>query len=271
MDAQYFVWNIDPVMLDLGFWQIRWYGPLFASGFVMGYFILTRIFRQEGKPEADLEALTLYVVAGTAIGMRLGHCLFYEFDYYSQHPLQILAIWRGGYASHGAVPAILIALWLYSRKRLETGQTFFWITDRMCVVTALGGCMIRLANFANSEIVGAPTSAPWAVVFKQVDSQPRHPSQLYEAAWYLLSYFILMGVYRRYRQRTPEGLLFGLFLLLVFGFRFVIEFIKKEQVDFEQGMLLNMGQILSIPLILIGAYFFARGVRTLPNPARSVL
>ena len=271
MDGQYFVWGLEPVIIDFGPLQLRWYGLLFTSGFVMGYFLMTRIFRQEGKPESDLEALTLYMIAATAIGMRLGHCLFYQPDYYLQHPLEILYIWKGGYASHGAVPAILIALWLYSRRRLDTGQTFFWITDRICVVTALAGAMIRLANFSNSEIIGAPTTVPWAVVFRQVDSQPRHPSQLYEAAWYLISYFILMGVYRRYRQRTPEGLLFGLFLLLVFSFRFAIEFLKADQVAFEAGMVLNMGQLLSIPLILIGAYYFARGVRTLPNRVTTVL
>ncbi len=271
MDGNYFVWNIDPVMLDLGFYQLRWYGPLFASGFVMGYFIMARIFRQEGKPEADMEALTLHMIIGTAVGMRLGHCLFYQPDYYLQHPWEILYLWKGGYASHGAVVGILVALWLYSRKRLDTGQRFFWIVDRICVVTALGGAMIRIANFFNSEIVGAPTTVPWAVVFKQLDNQPRHPSQLYEAAWYVLSYFILMGVYRRYRERTPDGLLFGLFLLLVFGFRFAIEFLKADQVAFEAQLPLNMGQLLSVPLILIGLYFFARGVRTLPARITNVL
>jgi phosphatidylglycerol:prolipoprotein diacylglycerol transferase len=271
MEALYIVWNPNPILLDLGFWAIRWYGLLFASGFAFGYFIMARIFKQEGKPEADMDSLTLHMVLGTVIGMRLGHCLFYQPDYYLAHPLEILFVWKGGYASHGAAIAIPIALWFYARAHAATQQTFLWILDRICYVTALAAVMIRLANFANSEIVGEPTDVPWAMIFPEVDMQPRHPTQLYEAAWYLLSFFILGRVYRRYRERTPQGILFGAFLLLVFGFRFVIEFLKKEQVPFEVGMPLNMGQILSIPFVLIGLYFFARGVRQLPQRIGSTL
>lgn len=256
-------WNPSPEIFSIpGSWPLiggyglRWYGVLFSLGFVVGYYIMLGVFKREGKSQDDLDALTLYMVISTVVGARLGHCLFYDPSYYLTHPLQILKVWEGGLASHGAVISILLGLWLYARSRKN--QTFLWIVDRIVVVTALAGAFIRLGNLMNSEIIGAPTSVPWAFVFDRVDSQPRHPSQLYEATFYLLSFLILLWLYRRMRAQTPQGLLLGLFLILVFGFRFFVEFLKEVQVQFEQGMALNMGQWLSVPCVLLGIWLVYR-------------
>jgi prolipoprotein diacylglyceryl transferase len=264
-------WNPSPEIFSIpaswpliGGYGLRWYGVLFSLGFVVGYYLMLGFFKREGKSQEDLDTLTLYMVAATVIGARLGHCLFYDPSYYLSHPLEILKVWEGGLASHGAVISILLGLWLYARNRKD--QPFLWVVDRIVVVTALAGCFIRLGNLMNSEIIGAPTSVPWAFIFDRVDSQPRHPSQLYEATFYFLSFLVLFWLYRRMRQNTPHGFLLGLFLILVFGFRFLVEFMKEVQVPFEQGMSLNMGQWLSIPCVLLGIWLLWR-VRSKVGPA----
>lgn len=247
---QYIHWNVHPEIFP-DILPLRWYGVLFMSGFVVGYYILEKIFKKEGKPQAWLDSLSLYVGLGTILGARLGHCLFYEPAYYLSHPFEILKIWEGGLASHGAAIGILFSHWLFSRK--NPAASFLWITDRIVIVVALAGFAIRMGNLMNSEIVGAPSDLPWAFVFERLgDNIPRHPSQIYEALAYLLIFFLLYFQYWKKDAGQKPGRLFGLFLILVFGFRFAIEFIKDVQVDFEKSMALNMGQWLSIPLVLLG-------------------
>jgi prolipoprotein diacylglyceryl transferase len=249
---QYITWDVSPEILDTEYFSIRWYGLLFALGFLIGQQIMIYIFKKEGKPERDVETLTVYMVLGTIIGARLGHCFFYEWDYYSQNPIKILKVWEGGLASHGAIISNLFVLWLYARKKKD--QSYFWIVDRIVITIALAGCLIRLGNLMNSEIIGKPTEVPWAFVFTAVDDKPRHPAQLYEAITYLILFILLFWFWKRKKERTPEGSLLGIFLIYIFGFRFVYEFLKENQVDFENNMALNMGQWLSIPAVLGGIF-----------------
>jgi prolipoprotein diacylglyceryl transferase len=249
-------WNASPEIIRLGPISLRWYGLLFALGFVIGYLIMQQIFIRENKSQKDLDALTIAMILGTVIGARLGHCLFYEPSYYLAHPEKILYVWEGGLASHGGALGILIALYFYLRKR--THIKFMWLADRLVIVTALAGAFIRLGNFFNSEIYGAPANLPWAVVFSRVDSIPRHPSQIYEAFAYFLIFIFLYVLYKKYYLKLKEGFLLGLFFVTLFGFRFIVEFLKAPQVAFEMQMPLNMGQLLSIPFILAGIYFLAR-------------
>lgn len=273
MLLDYITWTVGPDIISIGPFTLRWYGLLFASSFLFGYAIMEGIFKREGKPLAALDSLTIYMVLSTVIGARLGHCLFYEPAEYLREPWRILYVWEGGLASHGAVISILTALWLFARKYAKDGLTYLWVVDRIVITVALGAVFIRLGNFFNHEIVGAPTDLPWGVLFTRehlgVGEQyvPRHPSQLYEALFYLFSFFVIRWQYRRYREQTPAGFLLGWFLLLIFGFRIFIEFFKKEQVEFEKGMALNMGQILSIPLVLVAAWLLWRGYKQLPAVA----
>ncbi len=253
-------WDVSPELLRLGPFALRWYGLCFVLGFLLGYFIVRWIFQREHKPERDLDRLLFYMLAGTIIGARLGHCLFYEPAFYLRHPLEILMIWKGGLASHGGAIGILISLYLYSRSRPE--QPYLWLLDRIAIPTALGGCFIRLGNLFNSEILGTPTDVPWAFVFARIDDVPRHPAQLSESIVYLLIFAVLLAVYRKLGERTPRGLLTGLFLALVFGARFPIEFVKVRQAAFGEGLPLSMGQLLSIPMILAGLVLLWRADRT---------
>lgn len=243
-------WGVGPEIIKLGPLSLRWYGLLFALGFVVGYLIMQKIFLDEKKPAKDLESLTITMILGTVIGARFGHCFFYEPEYYLANLHKVLYVWEGGLASHGAAIGILFALWLFVSKRKHI--TYMWIVDRIVVVVALAGFFIRLGNFFNSEILGSPADVPWAVIFTRIDDIPRHPAQLYEAFAYLISFFVLYFTYKKNHQKLGQGFLFGLFLVLIFGFRFFVEFFKENQSAFEAGMILNMGQILSIPLVLIG-------------------
>ena len=246
-----FIWDTSPEIFSFGIITIRWYGLLFALTFIVGYQILTYIFKKENKQIKHLDSLAIYVAIGTAIGARLGHCLFYAPEYYLSNPIEILKIWEGGLASHGGAIGILIAIWLFQRKYKEF--TMLWILDRLVIVVALGGLFIRTGNFFNSEIYGTPTDLPWAVVFALRDNIPRHPAQLYEAIAYFLVFIILFLIYKK--NTFKEGFLFGLFLVLVFSARFLLEFLKEVQSGFEANLLLDMGQILSIPFILVGIFF----------------
>ncbi len=253
-------WDVSPEIISIGPITIRWYGLLFASAFLVGFQIMTKIFKQEKKNLDDLNDLVWYMILGTVIGARLGHCLFYNPSYYLSHPLEILMVWKGGLASHGAAIGILIAIYLYSKKKKD--QPFLWVMDRIVITVALGGSFIRLGNLFNSEIIGKPTSLPWGFKFIRAHVAdpltPRHPTQLYESIAYLIIFFILYKIYNATKGKIPQGYLFGLFLILVFGFRFLVEFLKENQTYFEEGMILNMGQILSIPLILLGIYLLIR-------------
>ncbi len=252
-------WDVKPEMLTIGSVTIRWYGVLFSSGFFLGYILMSRMFMREYRPITDMEPLTFYMIGGTIIGMRLGHCLFYQPDYYLANPLEILQIWKGGYASHGAVVGISIALWLYARNR--PAQPFLWIIDRIAIVTALAAFLIRTGNFFNHEMIGHQTDLPWAVIFTQRDLLPRHPSQLYEALCYIFTFILMRFIYNRYDAKTPNGLLLGVFFICIFGARFVVEFTKENQVAFENALPINMGQILSIPLVALGTFLVIRALR----------
>jgi prolipoprotein diacylglyceryl transferase len=249
---QYITWDVSPEILDTEYFSIRWYGLLFALGFLLGQQILIYIFKKEGKPASDVEVLTVYMVLSTIIGARLGHCLFYEPEYYLANPLKILKIWEGGLASHGATIGILFALWLYARKKKD--QSYLWVVDRIVITVALAGGLIRLGNLMNSEIIGKPTDVPWAFVFTSVDNQPRHPAQLYEAISCFILFGFLFWLWNRRKAKTPEGSLLGIFLIYVFGLRFFYEFLKENQVKFEDQLPLNMGQWLSIPAVLAGIF-----------------
>jgi phosphatidylglycerol:prolipoprotein diacylglycerol transferase len=244
-------WDMNPEIFSIGNFAVRWYGLLFASGFFFGYLIFMRFFKKEGLSIELLDKLTIYMALGTVLGARIGHCLFYEPEYYLSNPIEILKIWRGGLASHGAAIGILIALWLFVRKHKKS---FIWILDRIVVVVALAGAFIRLGNLMNSEIYGVETTLSWGFVFiRNLEIVPKHPTQIYEAVSYFLVFGLLIWLYFKSDGKPRPGLLFSLFLILVFGMRFLIEFIKEDQVDFEAGMSLNMGQWLSIPFTLLGA------------------
>jgi prolipoprotein diacylglyceryl transferase len=254
--SQFMHWDISPTIgiFEGGPLQIRWYGLFFALSFVLGYQIMQYIFQKEGKNLKDLESLTLTMILGTVLGARLGHCLFYSPEYYLSNPLEILKIWEGGLASHGAMLGIPFALWIFSRKHKDF--EYFWIIDRIVIVVALSGFFIRMGNFFNSEIVGKVTDVPWAIVFSRIDEMPRQPSQIYEAVTYLFIFMILAYRYVVNNFNIAKGKSLGLFLMLIFGARFFWEFTKENQVDFESALPLNMGQLLSIPAVLVGAYLF---------------
>jgi len=250
-------WDVDPAIVEVFGREIRWYGLMFAIAFLLGSNILAKIFKIEGKPEKDLDKLTVYVIIATIVGARLGHCLFYQPDYYLANPMEILKIWEGGLASHGAAIGILTALYLYSRSR--PGQPFLWVTDRVVIPVALGGAFVRLGNLMNSEIVGKPTDLPWGFIFvRNGEDFARHPTQIYESLFYFFTFYVLWRLYQKYQTKLPYGALLGLFLVMVFGFRFLVEFVKDNQVPFEDQLPLNMGQILSIPAVLAGLWLMAR-------------
>lgn len=371
----YIIWNASPDIFTLPIpfidkeITLRWYGLLFALGFLISQQILYYIFKKEGKPEKDVDTLTIYMVIATVIGARLGHVLFYEPERYLANPIDILKIWEGGLASHGATVGILFALWLYSRKKINImsndgksvlkvdrrpNQNYLQTLDRIVILVALTGALIRFGNFMNSEIIGKPTNSDYGVVFArtvtevlksddsikdvkyvQVDSAsnelgykpikmliefnegdnayedydqyvagrvnsfltfnpyvrehisqtgyvdykisqdesqkyyaiintyaiPRHPAQLYEAISCVFLFALLLLIWTRHKEKLAEGRLFGIFLIVCFGLRFLYEFLKENQVDFENSLPLNMGQILSIPLVLLGFYMVFRSYR----------
>lgn len=250
------VWNVNPEIFSFGNFAIRWYGLLFALGFVFGYIIMNKIFKKENVPQKILDSLTTYMVIGTVVGARLGHCLFYEPDYYLANPIKILKVWEGGLASHGAAIGILLALWFFSKKYKKT---YFWTLDRIVIVVALAGFFIRSGNLMNSEIYGIETGLPWGFIFVHVgETVPKHPTQIYEGLAYLFIFIGLYAIYNLQGKKLRPGLLFGLFLSILFAVRFFIEFIKEPQVGFEENMALNMGQILSIPFVIAGLYLIYR-------------
>ncbi len=359
----YIIWNVNPEVLPFVDWiKVRWYGVLFALGFIISQQIMYWIFKKEGKSTKDVDSLTIFMIVATVLGARLGHVLFYEPAKYLQDPISILKTWEGGLASHGATVGILVGIFLYVnyfvdinplkgrfiwKKRKRAGQSFLWVVDRIVICGAITGALIRMGNFVNSEIIGVPTHSSTGVLFAYdvvsgmerfnyidevhiekssdttsnennyqpvkiyidfssdvktskvaeklvktnikailtdpyisehiyepmdhtisytiLDDKPnqpvavintfaivRHPAQLYESISSFLIFILLLILWNRKKEKTPEGYLFGVFLVILFGLRFLYEFIKEAQVDFEESMTLNMGQILSIPLIIIG-------------------
>lgn len=243
-------WNVNPVIFSIGPLSPRWYGLLFALSFLIGSAIGTWIFKRENKPAESLDRVLLYMLFGTIIGARLGECLFYNPAYYFSNPIEIFKVWKGGLASHGAALGLLISLYFYSRK--TPGQSFIWILDRAVIVIALGCSFIRLGNLMNSEIIGKPTQSNWGFVFHHIDLLPRHPTQLYESFAYFAVFIILLLLYIKINPNKNPGILTGLCLVLMPVARFILEFLKENQVVFESGWILNMGQKLSIPMILLG-------------------
>lgn len=351
----FITWNVSPEVFNTGSLSIRWYGVLFACSFLLGYYVLTRIFTREKMSPKLVDKLTIYVFIGTIVGLRLGHCFFYEPEYYLAHPLEILKVWKGGLASHGAAIGILIALFLYARK---TKKKYLWLLDRLVIIVVLVGAFIRIGNLMNSEIIGAETSASHAFLFvnefdkslmstngeiieyteikqlkkdtvannitlTEIEAQiafkgnktseekiipfiqdqiipmvksdpdmqanfkilsspeiklenkknlkiasfkmhaiPRHPSQIYESSAYFLMFIFLYLLYIKKGNKLPTGFMFGLFLIILWGFRFIVEYFKEVQVSFENDLPLYMGQILSIPFILIGAIILIFSLRS---------
>ena len=254
-------WNVDPVIFMVtDSFPLKYYGALFACGLLLGYYFVRSIYKKEHLSVDNLDSLLVYVILGTILGARLGHCFFYEPDYFLQHPLEILLpikkvagvykfVGFQGLASHGGTIGVLLAIILYCRKYKVK---FLWLLDKMALGVPIAAAFIRLGNFMNSEIYGKPTNGNWGVVFQRDDLIPRHPTQLYEAFSYLLIFGILFWMYKSERIKQANGLIFGSFLTLLFLARFLIEFFKENQESFENNMLINMGQILSIPFILIG-------------------
>ncbi|WP_460944880.1 prolipoprotein diacylglyceryl transferase [Spirosoma daeguense] len=260
---QYIIWNVDPEIFCIGSWPVRWYGLLFAGGFLIGVQIMTYMFKVEKKPLSDIDSLLITMVVSTILGARIGHFLFYEPYMFIQNPLRIITPPFDGLASHGGIVGICIGLWIYSRRASSktTGQTFLWVTDRICIIAALAGAFIRFGNLMNSEIFGKPTDVPWAFVFlrdHEFSQVPRHPTQLYESLSCLLLFALLFWYWITYRKQSAPGTILGISLVWVFTLRFVWEFFKENQVGFEDSMSLNMGQLLSIPAILLGLILLLR-------------
>ena len=265
-------WNPNPELFNLfGSLPIRYYGLLWVVGIALAYVIVHRQYRDRKIDEKTFEPLFFYCFFGILIGARLGHCLFYQPDYYLNHfwemilPVKFLPDggwkWTGyeGLASHGGTLGLIIALWMYCRK---TKMHYMDVLDMIAVATPITACFIRLANLMNSEIIGQPTDVPWAFVFERVDMLPRHPAQLYEAIAYFIFFLGMVYLYKRGQQKREKaslpyhrGFFFGLCLTYIFTFRFFIEFLKENQEDFENSMMFNMGQWLSVPFIIIGVYF----------------
>jgi phosphatidylglycerol:prolipoprotein diacylglycerol transferase len=276
MILNYIHWNPDPEIINIFGFSLRYYGILFVGGLILCIYILGWIFKREKIPSKNLEKLSIYGMIGIMAGARLGHCLFYEPSYYLSHPLEMILpitfppdggikfIGYQGLASHGGALGLLIALYFYSRK---TKHSMIDTIDLIAVVAALECGFIRLGNFMNSEIIGIPTTKPWGVIFERVDNLPRYPAQLYEAISYLIIFAIMMILYKKMRDRLKNGFFFGLVLVLCFTARFIIEFVKENQVEFEDGMTFNMGQLLSLPYIVVGLGFIIYGLRRTKSSA----
>lgn len=253
----YIIWDID-ARIFAGLEFLRWYGFCWAIGMILGYQVMLKIYKHEGLSQPDLDKLTTYVALGAIVGARFGHILFYDPIYYLNNPIEILPIrieptfqftGLAGLASHGGVLGALFALYLYSKKYKKD---FLWTLDRLTIAGSLLGGFIRLGNLMNSEIIGIPAQVPWAFVFIRIDQVPRHPVQLYEALFYFTISSILFLLWKSRKVQNHKGFLFGLGLSLIFAQRFLMEFFKENQVAFEENLLLNMGQTLSLPLIIIG-------------------
>lgn len=256
-------------------WPVRWYGLMWAAAFIASHFFMNRIYKKEGRTEKQLDTLTLYIIVGTVLGARLGHCLFYGpwFDEvsingdvilegYLSHPLNLLKVYEGGLASHGGAIGIIIAMILYCFK---TKESWLWLFDRLVVVVPLASFFIRIGNLINSEIIGTPTEVPWAFIFVTESPLPRHPSQLYEAIYCLLLFVLMYWLWKNKRDQVGKGYMFGLMCIAMFTMRFFVEFIKENQSEFESSFTINMGQILSIPFVIIGVIIMVKSKKYLKD------
>ena len=260
-------WSVNPELVALGPVSIRWYSLLFISGFILGWYIFKWFFTRENVPVTLLDPLLYTLLIGTVVGARLGHCLFYQPDYYLgswEGFWEIFMPWKGGLASHGGTIALVIAMiWFARHYGRKHNFDFLWIMDRLCIAVCFAGALIRLGNLFNSEIYGDVTSLPWGFIFElRGETQPKHPTQLYEALSYTILGVVLILLYKYRLKKMFRGEFIGIFFIALFGLRFLIEFIKEPQVGFEENMTLNMGQWLSVPFILLGVailvYSFVR-------------
>lgn len=256
-------WNVSSQLID-GWNTPNLYGLLFVTGLVLGFYVIKRMFKSEGIPEEWLDKLLIYMVVATIVGARLGHVFFYDWSHYKNHLDEIVKVWEGGLASHGGAIAIVIALYIYSK--VVSKKSIWWVLDRIVVPVALTGCFIRLGNLVNHEIIGQPTDLPWGFKFMResvdnmvmIDGRPqhvyryRHPAQIYEAIGYLASFFILFKIYWKTKIKEKRGFIFGAFLVLIFGWRFIVEFVKVGQADRDADLLINTGQWLSLPFVIGG-------------------
>lgn len=290
MILNYITWNADPVLFSLGSLQVRWYGLFWALGFLLGYLLMRKVYRREKMTDDSLDKLLIYMLVSTIIGARLGHCLFYEPEYYLSHPLKILAVWEGGLASHGGAIGILIGLFIYART---VKKPYLWILDRIVIAVCLVGALIRCGNVMNHEIYGTPTSLPWGFVFMRGAEQfcgtfdnyslctswgdccppsewlPCHPTGLYEAFFCLVAMAILLWMYfKRDLGNKQPGVMFSVFLIIIFGSRICIEFLKNVQVEFENNMLFDMGQWLSVPFVIAGVVIWIWSARKRRNAVK---
>ncbi len=274
MLLNYITWDANPEIFRIGAVAVRWYGLFWAIGIYATLLITTKIFKHEKLPEAWVDKLFIYTVLGAILGARLGHCLFYEWklvaepisflgitfnyeNHYLSHPWELLFVWRGGLASHGGAIGILIAMILFNKNVSKKGIN--WIFDRLLIGVCLCGAAIRFGNLMNSEIYGDATSLPWGFIFVRTgETQPMHPTQIYEMIYCLVTFAIMWFMYWKKEAYKKNGLLFGIFLIGVFGSRFMLEFIKNNQEAFESGLPLNMGQWLSIPFIVWGIWLLLR-------------
>lgn len=257
------IWNVDPIAFKIGPVSLHWYSLMFVISFLLGLYIFKKMVVSEGKPIVLYDRILLPVFLGTLIGARLGHCLFYDPGYYLNHIGEIFIPFQNGeftgyqgLASHGAAIGILLGLYYYSRKNKVP---YLWTLDRIVITVALAGFFIRLGNLMNSEIYGHETSLPWGFIFeRRNETIAKHPTQLYEAISYLIIFTVLYLIYLKKRPPFKDGVIFSLFLILLFSARFIIEFVKEVQVKFEESMSIVMGQWLSIPFILIGVFLLWR-------------
>ncbi len=283
MILNYITWNVDPVLFHLGGLEVRWYGLLWAVGLYLCWLVNERMYRRENCPAEWPDKMFIYMALGVIIGARLGHCWFYEWHLtndpiqifgwtinyrnpYIEHPLRLIRVWEGGLSSHGGAIGLIIAALLLNRnvfsKYPQFQTSWIWILDRLCLGVCITATMIRFGNLMNSEIYGGPTTLPWGFIFvRNGETVPCHPTQIYEMLYCLVAMAVTWPLYYKTDARRREGLLLGVFFLIVFVTRFCLEFIKNDQEAFEAGHLLNMGQLLSIPFILAGIYLIIRAYR----------
>ncbi|MDD3108266.1 MAG: prolipoprotein diacylglyceryl transferase, partial [Alistipes sp.] len=254
-----------PTLFTFGPLEVRYYGLMWALALGLSAYIFSNLIKREGYSEKIFDSIFWYGVLSTIIGARVGHCLFYDPGYYLTHPIEILYIHQGGLASHGAAIGLLVGLWLFSRKNK---MSYLWALDRITIAVCISGALVRIGNLMNSEIYGTVTSLPWGFIFvRNQETLPMHPTQLYEAFFYFLLFGLLCWMYyRRNLAHTRQGFMFGIFLIALFGFRFFVEFIKNPQEEFERNMMLDMGQWLSIPFVILGVVILYRSLRRPSTP-----
>ena len=250
-------WDFDPVLCDIGGFELRWYSLTWVAALLFGGWLFSYFCKREGKPNSVSDITFMYITLGTIIGARLGHCLFYDAEYFLSHPLEIITgIRNGGLASHGAAIGILLGIWLASRKNKVS---ILWTADRLGIIAPMSGALIRFGNLFNSEIFGHTTDLPWGFKFvrsgewnREFAPMPCHPTQLYEALCYIVCFVVLFLLYRKTKIAERKGFILGAAMVGIFLSRFIIEFVKNNQESFEDGMALNMGQWLSLPFVLCG-------------------